>query len=62
MCSTLLAATFLPVATEPVKLIACTSRLVRSAAAVELKGKSLFPEVHELHDPLGDPPEPKGYW
>lgn len=32
------------------------------AAAVELDGKALFPEMDELHDPLGDPPEPKGYF
>lgn len=37
-------------------------RTTVDAAAVELKGKSLFPEVDELHDPLGDPPEPKGYY
>lgn len=37
-------------------------RTTVDAAAVELKGKSLFPEVDELHDPLGDPPEPRGYY
>jgi hypothetical protein len=30
-------------------------------ATTRLEGKSLFPEVDELHDPLGDPPEPKFY-
>jgi len=37
-------------------------RTTVDAAAVELKGKSLFPEVDELYDPLGDPPEPKCYY
>lgn len=36
-------------------------RTTVDAASVELDGKALFPEVDELHDPLGDPPEPKGY-
>jgi hypothetical protein len=31
------------------------------AMTVQLEGKSLFPEVDELHDPLGDPSEPR-YW
>jgi hypothetical protein len=25
-------------------------------------GKSLFPAVDDLHDPLGEPPEPQGYF
>lgn len=29
------------------------------AAAFKLEGKTLFPEVDQLHDPLGDPPEPR---
>jgi hypothetical protein len=36
-------------------------RTTVDAASAELDGKALFPEVDELHDPLGDPPEPKGY-
>lgn len=35
-------------------------RTTVDAAAGELKGKALFPDVDELHDPLGDPPE--GYY
>lgn len=38
------------------------ARTTVSAAAVQLEGKALFPETDELHDPLGDPPEPKYYW
>jgi hypothetical protein len=37
------------------------ARTTVEAAAIKLEGKSLFPEVDELHDPLGDPPEPR-YW
>jgi hypothetical protein len=29
-----------------------------NAAAVRFDGKALFPEVDELHDPMGDPPLP----
>lgn len=32
------------------------------AAKATLNGMPLFPEVDELHDPLGDPPEQRGYW
>jgi hypothetical protein len=38
------------------------ARTTVKAAAAQLEGKSLFPEVDELHDPLGDPPEPRYYW
>lgn len=38
------------------------ARTTIDAAAVQLEGKALFPEIDELHDPLGDPPEPKYYW
>ena len=36
-------------------------RTTVDAASAELDGMALFPEVDELHDPLGDPPERKGY-
>ncbi|MFC0219428.1 hypothetical protein ACFFJ7_13600 [Pseudochelatococcus lubricantis] len=32
------------------------------AAAVQLEGNALFPEIDELHDPMGEPPERKYYW
>lgn len=38
------------------------ARTTVDAAAVKLEGKALFPEIDELHDPLGDPPEPRYYW
>jgi len=38
------------------------ARTTVDAAAVQLEGKALFPEIDELHDPLGDPPEPRYYW
>lgn len=38
------------------------ARTTVKAAAVQLEGKALFPEIDDLHDPLGDPPEPKYYW
>ncbi len=31
-------------------------------AIVGPDGKSLFPETDDLHDPLGEPPEPQGYF
>lgn len=33
-----------------------------NAAAVRFEGKALFPEVDELHDPMGDPPSPSYGW
>lgn len=33
-----------------------------NAAAARFEGKALFPEVDELHDPLGDPPAPSYGW
>ena len=33
-----------------------------NAAAVRFEGKALFPEVDELHDPMGDPPLPSYGW
>jgi hypothetical protein len=33
-----------------------------NAAAARFEGKALFPEVDELHDPLGDPPVPSYGW
>jgi hypothetical protein len=43
--------------------LANLERLTTSeAAAVQLEGKALFPEVDELHDPLGDPPDNRYYW
>lgn len=33
-----------------------------NAAAVRFEGKALFPEIDELHDPLGDPPAPSYGW
>ncbi|MFA5957671.1 MAG: hypothetical protein WC811_13960 [Hyphomicrobium sp.] len=38
------------------------ARTTINAAAAQLEGKALFPEIDELHDPLGDPPEPKYRW
>lgn len=38
------------------------ARTTIDAAAAQLEGKALFPEIDELHDPLGDPPESKYYW
>lgn len=32
------------------------------AAAARFEGKALFPEIDELHDPLGDPPVPSYGW
>jgi len=32
------------------------------AAKATLNGLLLFPELDELHNPLGDPPERRGYW
>jgi hypothetical protein len=32
------------------------------AAFARIEGKSLFPETDDLHDPLGEPPEPRHYW
>ena len=32
------------------------------AAAARISGAALFPEVDELHDPEGDPPEGRSYW
>jgi hypothetical protein len=37
-------------------------RTTVDAAAVQLGGKALFPEIDELHDPLGDPQEGRYYW
>ena len=33
-----------------------------NAAAVRFEGKALFPEVDDLHDPMGDPPSPGYGW
>jgi len=38
------------------------ARTTVDAAAAQLEGKALFPEIDELHDPLGDPPESRYYW
>lgn len=38
------------------------ARTTVKAAAVQLEGKALFPEIDDLHDPLGNPPEPQYYW
>jgi hypothetical protein len=38
------------------------ARTTVDAAAVQLEGKALFPEIDELHDPLGDPQEGRYYW
>lgn len=44
------------------RLTDLNARTTADAAAVQLEGKALFPEIDELHDPLGDPPEPGYYW
>lgn len=38
------------------------ARINLDAAFAQIEGKSLFPETDELHDPLGEPPEPRYYW
>lgn len=38
------------------------ARTTIKAADVEVEGMLLFPEVDELHDPLGEPPERKYLW
>lgn len=38
------------------------ARTTVEAAAVQLGGKALFPEIDELNDPLGDPPDNRYYW
>ncbi len=38
------------------------ARTCLRAAVAQLEVKSLFPEMDELHDPLGNPPEPKYRW
>lgn len=38
------------------------ARINLDTAFGRIEGQSLFPETDELHDPLGEPPEPKYYW
>lgn len=44
------------------RLASLTERTTIRAAAAQFEGKALFPEVDELHDPLGDPPMPSYGW
>lgn len=44
------------------RLTALQAKTTVDGAAVKLEGKALFPDVDELHDPLGDPPEPKYHY
>jgi hypothetical protein len=38
------------------------ARTTVDATAVQLEERALFPEIDELHDPLGDPQEGRYYW
>jgi hypothetical protein len=44
------------------RLASLDKRTTINAAAVKFEGKALFPEVDELHDPMGDPPVPSYGW
>jgi hypothetical protein len=44
------------------RLASLEERTTIKAAAVAFEGKALFPEVDELHDPLGEPPIPSYGW
>ncbi len=37
-------------------------RTTVKAALVQIQGMALFPDVDDLHDPLGDPPAQRHYW
>lgn len=50
------------VAWAKARLTALQAKTTADGAAVKLEGKALFPDVDELHDPLGDPSEPKHHY